>query len=41
MMTEFYEISKEKLKEGILNSLTNITDLLNQSEKACQKYSDN
>ena len=40
-MTEFYEISKEKLKEGILNSLTNITDLLNQSEKACQKYSDN
>ena len=40
-MTEFFEISKEKLEEGIQYSLANISELLAHSEKACEKYSDN
>jgi len=40
-MTEFFEISKEKLEEGIQYSLVNISVLLDHSQKACQKYTDN
>ena len=40
-MTDFFEISKEKLEEGIQYSLANISELLVHSQKACQKYTDN
>lgn len=41
MTDDFFEIPKKELLQGIRYCLANISTLLDQSQKACQKFSDN